>query len=274
VILVDNGSLDPCGQQVKSRYPEIELIVLPKNRGFTGGGNAGLRRAVDLGADYIQVYNNDILVESTTVSELVSAFERYPDVGVLTPMLLAPPKDDVTDLVQFYRGEVFRDIAVHEHQDVSGVRYGDREWPDVDSPFVPFCAPMFRRAVFVEVGYLDESLGTCWEDFDMCIRVADAGFRLMTVGSARIVHMHGQTTGRTSPYIVYYGTRNRLICLQRYANRRRLLTKILFLARSFWWQIRIYGKTSWSCHRAFLFAWMDFVLGRRGEVSHRLRRSD
>jgi GT2 family glycosyltransferase len=125
------------------------------------------------------------------------------------------------------------------------------------------------------VGYLDESLGTCWEDFDMCLRVADAGYRIMTIGSARVVHLHGKTTGRNSPYIVYYLTRNRLICLCRYNSWGRVLRCAPQLVRSLAWQVRGYGGDL-GCHRAFVLGIADFALGRRGERPHTrgLRRSD
>ena len=53
VILVDNGSSEPCGQILKAQFPEIELIELETNRGFTGGSNVGLSRALNEKAEYI-----------------------------------------------------------------------------------------------------------------------------------------------------------------------------------------------------------------------------
>jgi GT2 family glycosyltransferase len=181
VILVDNGSLEPCGKRVQERYPQIDLISLPQNRGFTGGSNAGLRRGLEIGAEYVQLYNNDIVVEPSCVSLLVEGFTRHPDAGVTSPILLGSDQTDVPEPVMFYRGHLDRERARHDH-DLVGVAYADRAWPDTESPFVPFCATMFSAAALRRVGLLDEALGTCWEDFDMCVRLADAGFRIMTIG--------------------------------------------------------------------------------------------
>jgi GT2 family glycosyltransferase len=275
IIVVDNGSTEPCGERIKERYPQVDLVVLPENRGFTGGSNAGLRRGVEIGADYVQLYNNDVVVEPRTVSLLVSAFDRYPDAGVTSPVLLFADDGGERDRVMFYRGRIDRGAARHDH-DLVGVSYRSRQWPDTESPFVPFCATMFKTSALLRVGYLDETLGTCWEDFDMCVRLGDAGYRIMTVGEARVVHFYGSTTGRASPYITYYTTRNRLICLVRHNSAPALLKRAPYIVRSFGWQIREFGLTNWDCHRAFALAWRDFVLGRRGESQEALemRRKD
>jgi GT2 family glycosyltransferase len=275
IIVVDNGSVEPCGERIKERFPQIELVVLPQNRGFTGGSNAGLRRGVEKGADYVQLYNNDIVVEPNTVSLLVEAFDRYPDAGVTSPLLLGTNQNGKHEPVMFYMGHLDRETARHDHEPVN-VPYASRSWPDIESPFVPFCATMFKADALRRVGYLDETLGTCWEDFDMCVRLSDAGYRIMTIGSARAVHFHGKTTGRASPYITYYMTRNRLICLFRHNSVPAVLRRAPLIARSFTWQMRRFGVFNWDCQRAFVLGWRDFVLGRRGEspIAQQMRRKD
>jgi hypothetical protein len=205
---------------------------------------------------------------------LVDAFVGRPDVGVVSPVLLAPDSDGKHEHVDFYRGNLDRELARHDHEQ-SGIPYASGNWPDTDSPFVPFCATMFRSSLLREVGYLDESLGTCWEDFDMCVRIADAGYRVMTIGSARAVHFHGKTTGRTSPYIIYYLTRNRLICLFRYNRLSTIVRRAPTIARTFGWQLKKYGLDPAS-HKAFIRGCADFALGRRGEDPKvaRMRRTD
>jgi len=270
IILVDNGSVEPCGERLKQRFPEIELVVLPQNRGFTGGSNAGMRRALELGAEFVQLYNNDVVVEPRAVSLLVEGFERHSGVGATSPILLGDDSDDLREPVMFYRGHLDRERARHDH-DLVGTPYAGHEWPDTESPFVPFCATMFSASALRSVGYLDETLGTCWEDFDMCVRLADAGLRIMTIGSARVVHFHGKTTGRVSPYITYYMTRNRLICLFRHNSIATVMKNSPYIARSFTWQMRSFGLSNWACYHAFALGWRDFLLGRRGESPDALR---
>jgi GT2 family glycosyltransferase len=134
-----------------------------------------------------------------------------------------------------------------------------------EGDFVPACAVMFRPQALREVGLFDETLFTNWEDYDLCCRLVDRGWRIITVGTAEVVHAHGQTTGRISPFITYLFTRNRLICLFRYGKPTAILWQSPRILRQFLWQVRGYGLTNWPAHRAFVRGVVDFVLGVRGK---------
>src|SRR5712691_13439283 len=58
-ICVDNGSTDGSDAEVERRFPAVELIRNGANLGFSGGNNAGIRRALERGADWILILNND-----------------------------------------------------------------------------------------------------------------------------------------------------------------------------------------------------------------------
>ncbi|UCF09850.1 MAG: glycosyltransferase family 2 protein [Candidatus Bipolaricaulota bacterium] len=268
VLLVDNGSNEPCGEIVQKRFPSIEVLTLPENQGFTGGSNRGIERALEMGADYIHLIGNDSTLAPDAISNLVRALETRPEMGGASPLILHPGEQKI---VQFYFGTIERDRARHvHHREEEPYEGGD--WPTVASDFVPFVAVMFRKQALLEAGVFDESFSTCWEDYDLCIRFADSGWPFMTVGDAHVVHLGSITTGRSSPYITYYMTRNRLICLFRHGRARGVLREALFIARSFYWQIRHYGFRSWRCHRAFARGVLDFLLGVRGQGNAPLDR--
>jgi GT2 family glycosyltransferase len=260
ILLVDNGSDSPCGESVRKRFPEIDLLALPVNQGFSGGANRGIERAIEMGADYIHLIGNDSTFAPDAVSKLVSALEERVDSGAASPLLLHPVPEKV---VQFYRGTIERNRARHVHE-FPWVPYESREWPTITSEFVPFVAVMFRRQAVLEVGVFDESLGTCWEDYDLCIRFNDASWPFLVVGGAEAVHLGSATTGRESPYITYYTTRNRLVCLFRHGRFPGVVREVPFILRSFYWQVKRYGFRNWACHRALLLGIMDFLLGVRG----------
>lgn len=261
VILVDNGSIEPCGERLGQRFPGIDVVVLPKNQGFTGGSNRGLERALELDCDYVFLLNNDTLVRSDSIGAVVAEMEARPGVGLATPLLTDPGHT----VVGFHQGTIDRDVARHGHLPPSVVPFDQQEWPTIETQFLPFCAAMFRAEALRKTGLLDESLGTNWEDYDLCVRLGDAGWKLITVGDAAVAHLPGQTTGRNSPYITYYSTRNRLICLFRYGSKLGMLKRAPYLARTFFWQVRGYGLWNFACHRAFCRGVFDFLLGVRGE---------
>jgi GT2 family glycosyltransferase len=165
--------------------------------------------------------------------------------------------------IQFIQSTLFRNIAgqarAHENELLSDAH---RRIFDVD--FVPACAIMLRPQALREVGMFDETLFTNWEDYDICCRFADAGWKIITTGTAEVVHAHGQTTGRTSPFITYLFTRNRLICLFRYGDPKAILLRSPHILRHFYWQMKAYGLSNWASHKAFFTGVADFMLGVRG----------
>jgi GT2 family glycosyltransferase len=261
VVLVDNGSNPPGCPILKEQFPDIEPVQLDRNYGFTGGCNRGIERALELGADYIFLLNNDTIVHEEAIARLVEAMEARPDAALATALLLYPGEER---RIQFFRGELQRNIARHVHPG-EGQTVSEEFQRTVETEFAPACAVLFRRKALEEVGLFDERLFTNWEDYDLCCRFQDAGWKLLTVGSAEVIHAHGQTTGRISPFITYFFTRNRLICLFRHGRLPGILRESPMLARSFLWQVRAYGYDNWPAHKAFLKGFTSFLLGIRGE---------
>src|SRR5215472_8148560 len=63
VLVLDNGSTDGSVQRIRDRFPEVEIVELGENLGFTKGNNAGIRLALERGADYVWLLNNDTVVD-------------------------------------------------------------------------------------------------------------------------------------------------------------------------------------------------------------------
>ena len=261
IVVVDNGSNPPGCPILKQRFPSIEPVQLPENLGFTGGCNRGLTRAMELGADHIFLLNNDTIVEQKAIERLVEAMEAMPEVGLASAVLLRPGAEK---RIGFLHCKISRDSLhqerLHENELLSDIH---QKIYEVD--FVPACAVMFRPQALNAVGLFDETLFTNWEDYDLCCRLVDGGWRIITVGTAEVVHAHGQTTGRNSPFITYLFTRNRLICLFRYGKFGAMLRQSPQILREFHWQVRDYGWTNWPAHRAFVRGVIDFLLGVRGK---------
>jgi GT2 family glycosyltransferase len=206
----------------------------------------------------VQLIGNDCVIARDAIRHLVREFEARPGVAGASPLILDPGGATV----QFYWATLDRDQCMHFHHEW-GARLDSRDWPTRESEFIPFICMMWRARALREVGLLDESLSTCWEDYDYCLRITDADYRLLVVTEAHAEHRSGGTTGRYSPYITYYLVRNRLICLFRHASAMGILRSSPRILRSFIHQIRENG-TNWDRQRAMLLGGFDFLRGVRG----------
>ncbi|MBN2196080.1 MAG: glycosyltransferase family 2 protein [Polyangiaceae bacterium] len=270
ILVSDNGSSPPCAPALKERFPQVHTVACLTNRGFTGGANRGLERALEFDPDYVFFLNNDTIVAANAVAKLVEALEADPEAGAASALLL----HQGGETIQFFRGEIWRDRGRNVLLDDGVPRASRDHWPTVHTVFAPACAIMYRSRTLRRIGLFDESLGTNWEDYDWCVRAQDRNIPLLCVGAAEVIHDHGQTTGRVSPWITYYSVRNRLICLTRYGRPVGIAAELPYILRSFFWTARAYGLTNWEGHRAFARGVFDFLVGVRGEGHPPTKRTD
>lgn len=85
VIVVDNGSKDKTTQIIEKNYPEVHLIKTGTNLGFGKANNIGIRCAMEQGADYFFLLNQDAWISEKTVKTLLTLFEEHPKYGILSP---------------------------------------------------------------------------------------------------------------------------------------------------------------------------------------------
>ena len=91
VIIVDNASSDGSQAFLRDHYPDVRLIELTENQGFTGACNIGIEAA---DREIIALLNNDTEVDERWAEELVAAFSARPDVGIVaSKMLLFDQRD-------------------------------------------------------------------------------------------------------------------------------------------------------------------------------------
>lgn len=186
VILVDNASTDGSQDFVRSEFPEIRLIELDENRGFTGACNAGMEAAK--GA-YIALLNNDTEVASDWAEQVTRAFESHSDAGIVaSKMLLFDQRDRLHTAGDFF---------------TTDGRAGNRgawEWDkgQYDQGEYVFSAcggsAVYRQSMLAEIDNLDDDYFFLLEDVDLAWRAQLAGYKVWYEPLA-IVYHHLSATG-------------------------------------------------------------------------------
>lgn len=88
IIAVDNNSADNTVEILHSYYPEVELFKCKKNLGFGKANNIGIRKALEKGADYFFLLNQDAWIEPAFIEGLINLHKNNTDFGILSPIHL------------------------------------------------------------------------------------------------------------------------------------------------------------------------------------------
>jgi GT2 family glycosyltransferase len=190
VVFVDNEAPSP------SSSPDV--LPLVENRGYAGGANAGVARALaDASITHVLVMNDDLELAPGALALLA---EACGEDGCASPAIEAAGRD------AFSGGRI----------DARG--FGRHEPGALD--FRTGAALCFPRVAWNRVGPFDERLFLYFEDVEWCLRARAAGFALRVAARATARHGAGSSTGGgTGETWAYYSTRNRLWLLQRMRGR-------------------------------------------------------
>ncbi|GAB4147987.1 MAG: glycosyltransferase family 2 protein [Candidatus Promineifilaceae bacterium] len=198
VILVDNGSTDGSQAYVQAQFPEVRLLALGQNRGFTGACNAGILAAR---SPIILLLNNDTETDPDWLAAILDAFRRRPDVGsIASKMLLFDRRDHFHAAGDFYRLD-----GIPGNR---GVWQQDMGQYDREEEVFSACggAAAYRRAMLDEIGLLDDDFFFSCEDVDLGWRAQLAGWRVLYVPTAVVYHKLKATGGSVTGS--YYDGRN------------------------------------------------------------------
>ena len=276
VVLVDNGSTDNSVALIREAYPEVILIEPGQNLGYSAGNNVGIQYAMEHGAEYVYLLNNDTAVDKYMLLRMVEASEATPDAGMVGPTIYYFDPPDVlwsaVNTIDWPRGQIIR----HDLNKVWPVAPDDTPSQQVD--YVDSCAILVKREVIEKIGMLDESFFINFDDADWNIRARQVGYKVIHVPTARVWHKVSAAMGQASPATTYYMTRNILLFLWKHTRGLTrlkatgyVLTRTLrtVMAWTFKPQYREFRRK----RNANLYALRDAMLGRFGPMGADVRRT-
>lgn len=205
VIVIDNGSTEISEMNFESLFPSIQFIRNEENKGYTGGNNQGIEHALNEGAKYIWLLNNDALVEKNTLSELVNACEQDSGIGLAHSIILDNPIEKnllyCGSFIDMENG-IFRTA-----KEINTILDWQKNYPENIALWGT--ALLINVDCYKAVGNLDDHFFAYFEDMDYSIRVKKAGFTCKVIISSAIFHEKRSLNNREYPYYYnFYMARN------------------------------------------------------------------
>jgi len=196
--VVDNASSDGTLEAIRQRFPWVRVVSLPRNLGFAAGSNAGLRA---LRGRHALLLNSDAQLVRGVLQRCISFLDAHPDVGVVGPQLLNPDGSKQNSIHNFpmLMTEL---LPKGVFQFFFRRRFPSRRWTGdapIDVEAVVGAALFLRASLLREVGPLPEDYFFFLEETDWCLRVRAAGWRVVHLPPAFVIHLSGGSSKRRSP---------------------------------------------------------------------------
>jgi GT2 family glycosyltransferase len=211
LILVDNGSKEDHSAAFRAAYPDVKIISIAKNCGFTGGNNVGIAEAK---GDYLFLVNNDTEFTEGLLEGLLEIYAQYPDAGMVCPKFHYFYDKGTIEYAGYNPVNIFtgrngmvgcreKDLGQYDEVRVTHYAHGG--------------AMMVPRKVIDQVGPLPHLFFLYYEELDWSEQIKRKGYKIYYQPKSLIYHKESMTTGKSSPLKTYYLTRNRILFMRRNA---------------------------------------------------------
>ena len=197
IIVVDNDEVKTIRKDLFKKFPKV-VYIPNKNKGFGQGNNVGARHAK---GKYLFFLNPDTIVIKDTIDVLYHFLEKNKKAGVVAPFLLHENKkpfvqQGVKELTPFRAifslsviNKLFPDNPVAKKYFI--------QWDKIitkEVEVVPGTAFMISKDLYSSLGGFDENFFLYFEEFDLCKRIKEKGYKLYITPSAKIIHLWERST--------------------------------------------------------------------------------
>ena len=197
LVIVDNASREPATQALLDRLaadPRVRVLRHDAPFNFSALCNAGAAAAT---GDVIVLLNNDVeMLGAGWLRELVAHALR-PPVGAVGAKLLYP--DFSVQHAGLVLGAGPDGVAIHAcaraPREAAGP--GGMLWLEREVGAVTAACLAIRRALYHDVGGMDEQLPVAYNDVDLCLRLRARGLSIVWTPFAELLHHESATRGRS-----------------------------------------------------------------------------
>jgi GT2 family glycosyltransferase len=189
IIVVDNGSKDNSFQYLEKELPrDVILIKSDINRGFGGGCNIGITKALELEADYIWLVNNDAVADKECLSLMIEKALCNSKIGIVGAKIIDPI--GATDP---HAGTVMKGINFSCKNSLC-----EQELNNFEYSWVTGACMLINTSALKKVGSFDTTFFMYWEDCDLNMRIRKAGYSI-GISDKSIIHHSAGTSSRSIP---------------------------------------------------------------------------
>lgn len=205
IVVVDNCSPNDDAQKLKGDYDDIILINNKENEGFAKANNRGIDIAIQNGADYVMLLNNDTIVEADFLEKMIDTAQKLA-ADLLTCKIM----------YNYDRSKIWYGGGKIDWNKGYGVHYiSDELKKNSEIEFASGCCMLLARRI-IEKLKLPEDYFMYFEDVDYCVKLRENGFHIYYTPFIKLYHKVSASAGVESPFFVYYWNRNRLIFMKKY----------------------------------------------------------
>jgi len=252
IIVVDSASHDSSVSMVKERFPLVKLLAQSENVGFSRGNNIGLQAAQ---GRYLLLLNPDTEIVGSALQEMIEYLDANPGVGIVGPQTLntdgsvqSTRRRFPTLATAFFESTWLQSFAPKSLLD----RYYVADAPDdavLDVDWVQGSALMICREVYAQIGGLDEGYVMYSEEMDWCKRAKNAGWCVVYLGTAQIIHLGGKSSDQVVARRHIHFQQSKLRYFRKYHGNLAAQTLRAFLLTTYAFQLALEAAKSLLGHK-------------------------
>lgn len=222
IIVVDSASGDGTSAMIRGQFPTVTLLAQSDNIGFTRGNNLGFAAA---SGRHLMMLNPDTEIVGDALSQMVAYLDQHGAVGVIGPHTLNTDRSTqsskrrfptlligITESTHFQRFASRRALDRFYATDVPDSATAEVDW-------MQGSALMFRRVVYEKIGGLDERYIMYSEEVDFCKRAKNAGWSIVYLGGASVVHHGGKSTEQVTARSHIHFQQSKLLYFRKHHGR-------------------------------------------------------
>ena len=204
VIVVDNASIDDTVAMLRREFAQVKLIANGKNKGFAAANNQGMRLAQGI---YVMLLNPDTEIVGDALPKMMDYLAQHPEVGLVGPQLLnsdgtvQPSRRRFPTLASAFVESTILQRYLSRSSILTDFYVKDR--PDDITQEVDWLVGaclLVPNEVIKQVGMLDERFFMYLEEVDWCYRIKRAGWKIVYLPTAQVIHHYGQSADQDIPH--------------------------------------------------------------------------